>query len=58
LKILILSQVEEFKKREARKKAAKEAMLKTALQSQLEGVQMGLELLKQARADLVLVGKQ
>jgi exocyst complex component 3 len=50
-------QVEEFKKREARKKAAKEAMLKTALQSQLEGVQMGLELLKQARADLSLVGQ-
>lgn len=50
--------MEEFRKREARKKASKEAMLKTALQSQLEGVQTGLELLKQARIDLADVGKQ
>ncbi len=36
--IFLFLQVEEFKKRESRKKAAKEAMLKTALQSQLEGL--------------------
>ncbi|CAG7721652.1 unnamed protein product [Allacma fusca] len=51
-----LEKVEEFKKRESRKKASKEAMLKTALQSQLDGVRSGLELLKFAREDLTDVG--
>lgn len=45
-------QVEQYKQRVTRKKTSVEAMLKTAVQSQLDGVISGLQQLQSALVDI------
>ncbi|XP_001949064.2 exocyst complex component 3 [Acyrthosiphon pisum] len=47
-----LEKVEQLKNRISRKKTSTEAMLKTAMQSQLDGVTIGMEQLKDALDDI------
>lgn len=47
-----LEKVEQHRKRVCRKKASVEAMLKTAVQSQLDGVKTGLQLLSSTKEDI------
>lgn len=47
-----LEKVAQYQRRVARKKASVDAFVKTALQSQLDGVRKGLELLRSAQADV------
>lgn len=47
-----LEKVEEYKRRYSRKKASVESMLKTALQSQLDGVKYGLVQLSSSLQDI------
>ncbi len=50
--LYILVQVHQMKWNVSRKKASVEAMLKTAMQSQLDGVKTGLSQLEKALADM------
>ncbi len=47
-----MMQVEQYKQRVTRKKTSVEAMLKTAVQSQLDGVISGLQQLQSALLDI------
>lgn len=47
-----LEKVDQFKSRISRKKASVEALLKSAMQSQLDGVRIGLNQLQSCKEDL------
>lgn len=47
-----LEKVEQYKRRESRKKASVEAMLKTAMQTQLDGVKTGLTQMQTAQQEI------
>lgn len=51
-------QVEQYKRRVSRKKISVEAMLKTAMQSQLDGVCVGLNQLQTALQDIKEIRKK
>lgn len=53
-----LEKLDSQKKRADRKKAAVEAMLRTAVQSQLEGIRTAMNHLQSARSDVGLIEKE